>query len=138
MTLELGGGEYLISRPLAFPDFLGNYRVRGGTLRASASFPGDRFLIEVGSTGCVPKDHQNVCSEFIGMDNLFLDGSHVAAGCVQVSMTMGTTIGPSAFCTGFVQSGIRVNQGHETMILDSWLAAFYWSEIPPRGKVTMA
>ena len=24
---------------------------------------------------------------------------------------------------GFVESGIRVNQGHETMVLDSWLAA---------------
>lgn len=100
VTLDLGGGEYLLSQPLAFPDFRGNYRVRGGTLRASGAFPAGRFLIEVGSTGCVPKDHQNVCSEFIGMDNLFLDGGHVAAGCVQVSMTMGTTIGPSAFCTG--------------------------------------
>ena len=57
-------------------------------------------LIEVGSPGCAPKDHQSVCSEFVGMDNLFLDGGHVAAGCVQVSRTMGTTIGPSAFCTG--------------------------------------
>ena len=33
---------------------------------------------------------------------------------------------------GFVESGIRVNQGHETMVLDSWLAACACrSHMPP-------
>jgi hypothetical protein len=126
-TLDLEGGTYLISAPLAMPDFRGNWRIRGGTLRASPSFPKNRFLIEVGSHSCQPKDNQNVCSEFVGMDNIFLDGGHTAAGCLKVSLTMGTTFGPSAFCTGFVDAGVRVNQGHETIIQSAWLAAYYVS-----------
>ena len=145
-TLDLQGGEYLISAPLAMPDFrgecrgrgaegqpelgaslswggrggllhsrwggtgplsrvdsggagarcssltdraaAGNWRIRGGTLRASPHFPSHRFLIEVGTDTCTPKDHQKVCSEFVGMDNIFLDGGHSAAGCLKVSLTM--------------------------------------------------
>ena len=66
----------------------GNWRIRGGTLRASPHFPSARFLIEVGTDTCTPKDHQKVCSEFVGMDNIFLDGGHSAAGCLKVSLTM--------------------------------------------------
>lgn len=57
-----------------------------------------------------------------------MDSSHVAAGGVQVASTMGTTIGPSAFFTGFNLAGVQVEQGHETMISDSWFAEYYWSD----------
>ena len=93
-TLDLLGGEYLISSPLIIPPHVGNVRIRGGTLRASASFPAGRFLIEVGQAGCKPPgDNQGCCNEFVGMDNLFLDAAHVGAGAVLVQNTMGTTVG---------------------------------------------
>jgi hypothetical protein len=41
---------------------------------------------------------------------------------------MGTTIGPSAFFIGFVDAGLRVIGGHETILTDAWLAEFYWDE----------
>lgn len=133
-TLDLGGGEYLIGKPLIIPAFVGNVRIRGGTLRATASFPPARFLIEVGDTMCKAKDGQGVCNEFVAVEDIFLDGSHVAAGGVLVALTMGTTIGPSAFVTGFTQAGIRVEQGHETIVLDAWIAEYFWSEKHPGSE----
>ena len=50
---------------------------------------------------------------------------------MSVNKTMGTTIGPSVFITGFKEYGVQVNQGHETMIFDGWLAEYYWSEKHP-------
>ena len=46
--LDLAGGVYLISSPIVAPNFVGNIRFGGsGTLRASTSFPKDRYLIEI-------------------------------------------------------------------------------------------
>ena len=42
-------------------------------------------------------------------------------------MTMGTTVSNSFF-VGFNQAGIMVDQGHETMVSECWLAEYYWSE----------
>lgn len=39
-----------------------------------------------------------------------MDGSHVAAGCVVVYSTMGTTVGPSVFLTGFNSVGLHVSE----------------------------
>jgi len=130
-TLDLNGGEYLISKPIPISLLVGNVRIRGGTLRASQSFPSASFLIEVGSSDCKPADKQNVCNEFIVIEDMFLDGSHIAAGGINVFSTMGTTIGPSMFITGFNEAGVRVNQGHETMVFDSWIAEYYWSDSDP-------
>lgn len=127
-TLDLNGGEYVVSAPIVVPVFVGNVRITGGTLRASKSFPPDRFLIEVGSATCQPKDKQNVCNEFIAIHDIFLDAAHVAAGGVIVYHTMGTTVGPSAFVTGFNIAGIHAEQGHETIVSESWLGEYYWSD----------
>lgn len=132
-TLDLGGGEYLISAPLIIPPHVGNARIRGGTLRASSSFPPARFLIEIGQAGCTTGcggkvEKQKVCNEMIGLESLFLDASHVAAGGVLSQATMGTTVGPSCFFIGFNDAGLRVIGGHETILSDSWLAEYYWSD----------
>ena len=56
VTLDLGGGQFLLSAPVVIPPMYGNLHVRDGTLRASSSFPGDRWLVEIGSaTECFPK-----------------------------------------------------------------------------------
>ena len=54
-TLDLEGGTYLISAPLAMPDFRGNWRIRGGTLRASPSFPKNRFQLRLDPTAASRK-----------------------------------------------------------------------------------
>ena len=127
-TLDLAGGEFLISAPVLVPVLVGNARITGGTLRASPTFPADRFLVEVGSADCVPADAQGVCNEYIVIHDIMLDAAHVAAGGVVVYHTMGTTVGPSAFLVGFNQAGVRVDGGHETIVSDSWMAEYYWSD----------
>ena len=142
-TLELGGGEYLISSPLIIPPHVGNVRIRGGTLRASPTFPSDRFLIEVGEAGCATgcknaTEKQKVCNEMVGLESLFLDASHVAAGGVLSQSTMGTTVGPSCFFIGFNDAGLRVDGGHETILSQSWLAEYYWSDKHPETSHAIA
>eukprot|EP00937_MAST-01D_sp_MAST-1D-sp2_P000160 g160.t1 len=135
-TLDLAGGEYLLSAPIVIPKLVGNVRVRGGSLRASARFPPDAFLVEVGEEGCNAEVPQGVCNEMVGFDNIFLDAAHVGAGGIRVANTMGTTIGPSAFFTGFSAAGVRVLQGHETIVTDSWFAEYYWSDKGGTGNST--
>ena len=138
-TLDLSGGTYLISAPLVIPPGFGNAQIVRGTLRASAAFPSDRYLVEIGSEDCDPRlpsgasDIQGSCGQFINLSEMMFDASHVAAGGVSVSKTMGTTIGPSVFFTGFTVAGVALNSGHECMILQGWFAECEWSDA--RGSV---
>ena len=135
--LDLRGGVYLISLPVSIPPYVGNFHVGGGgTLRASATFPTSSYLIEVGSPQCQPKDAQKVCNEFVTVSDVFLDAAHVCAGGVRVAMTMGTTI-TNSFMMGFNKAGILVDQGHETMVSECWLAEYYWSEKHPKTTCDM-
>jgi hypothetical protein len=140
-TLDLLGGTYLVSEPLVFPSGFGNFQVVSGTIRASAGFPGGRFLLEVGSDNphnykngtsfCYPGEHQNICNEDINIQQLFLDASHVASGGLSISKTMGATVS-TVFVYGFVDAGIRVDGGHEAMITEAWAAEYYWDETFPQ------
>ena len=133
VVLDLQGGEYLISSPLAIPQLVGNLRVIDGTLRASASFPSARFLIEVGATPCNTPSGQGSCNENVGMSGLTLDGSHVAAGCLSIAATMGATLDASSAIFGFVKTGVLLEGGHEAMISETWVAAYFWSD-PKKEK----
>lgn len=140
VTLDLGGGEYLISQPLELPPFFGNYHFRSGTLRASSSFPADKWLVMVGDNSCVPKlpsggvDGQGACVEFVTFEDMLFDSAHVAAGGLNIAKAMGATVGPSTFFIGFKREGIKVDGGHEVMIVDTWLAECYWSKFSPLAK----
>lgn len=106
-TLDLSGGTYLISAPIVIPAMFGNLQIVQGTLRASATFPAARWLVEIGDAACVPRlasgvvDVQGSCGQFVNLNQMLFDAAHVAAGGVRVTKTMGTTIGPSVFFTGF-------------------------------------
>jgi hypothetical protein len=138
-TLDLSGGSYLISSPLVIPPMFGNAQIVGGTLRASPTFPPDRWLVEIGDPSCVPRlptgqvDVQGSCGQFFNLNEMMFDASHVAAGGVRVSKTMGTTIGPSVFFHGFTQAGVQINGGHEVMIQQGWFCECEWSEA--RGQI---
>eukprot|EP01052_Picozoa_sp_SAG31_P000616 SAG31_NODE_17_length_35773_cov_25.999271_41_plen_200_part_00 len=133
-TLDLSGGVYKISAPLVIPAMYGNVQIVRGTLRASATFPRDRWLVEIGNSSCIPhlsnghKDVQGSCGQFINLNQMLFDASHVAAGGVHVSKTMGTTLGPSVFFTGFTSSGVQIDGGHECMIQEAWFAECEWSD----------
>ena len=136
VTLDLAGGDYLLSRPLRIPPMVGNLHVRDGTLRASATFSADEWLLNVGNaTTCKPKlpsgkpDGQASCNEGITVSNMLFDAAHIAAGGLRVGMVMGTVV-TSAFFTGFAKIGLSIEHGHEVMVSDTWLAACYWSDKP--------
>lgn len=138
-TLDLSGGSYLISSPLVIPPMFGNAQIVGGTLRASPTFPPGRWLVEIGDPSCVPRlpsgqvDVQGSCGQFFNLNEMMFDASHVAAGGVRVSKTMGTTIGPSVFFHGFTQAGVQINGGHEVMIQQGWFCECEWSQA--RGQI---
>jgi hypothetical protein len=130
-TLDLDGGVYLLSQPVVIPAFVGNVGISGGTLRASQQFPRSRWLVEIGDPSCkatLPsgkKDQQGCCNEFIKVEDVLFDASHVASGGVRVAHAMGATIGPSVFFTGFRSAGALVDGGHEVMIQQAWFAEYY-------------
>ena len=128
VVLDLQGGDYLVSAPLVIPQFVGNLRIIDGTLRASASFPPTRFVIEVGASPCNTPSGQGSCNENVGMSGLTVDGSHVAAGCISISSTMGATLDSSSAIFGFTKTGVLLAGGHEAMITETWVAAYYWSD----------
>jgi hypothetical protein len=128
VVVDLQGGEYLLSAPFALPQFLGNLRIIDGTLRASPLFPPSRFIIEVGASPCRTPSGQGSCNENVGMSGLTLDGSHIAAGCLKISATMGATLDSSSAIFGFVSTGVLLEGGHESMIAETWVAAYFWSD----------
>lgn len=125
-VIDLEGGNYTISDTILFPYFYGNYQIKDGSIRASLTFPADKFMLQFGGdVACT--NFQGSCIENIGLSHLFFDGSHVAAGNVKISKTMGSTLGPQLFFTGFNHYGIYLDGGHESMIHQAWFGAYYYS-----------
>ena len=118
--IDLGGGEYLLSKPVIIPEYLGNLRIGHGSLVADEeNFPTDSFLLVVGVKGScnVP---QGSCNVDLGFPELFFDGRHVASA-LQINNVMGTTVGPGSYFLNFTQYGMQVNGGHEVMMNECWL-----------------
>lgn len=105
--IDLGGGEFRISRPLVLPEMNANMQFGRGSLVASPDFAGD-FLFVVGVDGSceVP---QGSCNIDINFPELFLDGAHVASG-MQINNVMGVTIGPGGYFLNFTQYGLQINR----------------------------
>jgi len=136
-TIDLQGGQYVLSQPIVIPPMYGNLHIRDGTLQASSTdFPKDRWLLEIGHVDqCNPvlppppdgkHDPQYSCNEFIDVTMVMFDANFVAAGGVQISRVMGTTL-THVFVTGFRHVGIFIAHGHEVMVTNAWLAECYWS-----------
>lgn len=104
-TLDLAGGTYLLSSPVVLPAG-GNMRVAGGSLRASAAFPKDRWLLELSQNclwRCTPEvdckfwNTSTLCHEDITVENVYFDSSHVASGGLLLNNSMGCVISRSYF-----------------------------------------
>ena len=101
-TLDLAGGQYLLSSPIVIPPYYGNLLIARGTLRASSHFPANKWLVMIGDHSCSPPSGQGSCNEFVNLADILFDAAHIASGGVYVSHVMGTTIGP-AFFVGYNQ-----------------------------------
>ena len=137
-TIDLGGGDYLISKPLTIPPMYGNLRIIDGTIRASTTFkPVTSYLLNIGDINYNCSNFQKSCNENIAIENLMLDCKHIAYGGLHVIDSMGTIIGPQIFILGFTDAGITINGGHEAMIFESWLGEYLYSD-PDEHKTATA
>ena len=121
-VIDLAGGEYMLSKPVTFPEYIANINFGHGSLVADPTpgvFPADSFLLVVGIAGSC-KVPQGSCNIDINFPELFLDGSHVASG-IQVNNVMGSTLGPGSYLLNFTNYGVQINGGHELMISRCWL-----------------
>lgn len=130
VEVHLGGGQYVISRPLTMPDLGGgNVLIHGGTIRASQSFPQDGYLIELASSetrdeferlkGKLTQTHKSPVYEYITFRDLMLDANYIGGGILLLN-ALRTTI-DNCYVTHFRTEGISVQGGHETMIRGTFL-----------------
>ena len=126
-TLDLHGGTFLLSAPLALPPWHGNLHITAGTLRAGGNFPADRWLVELGDPHQVC-DH--ICHEDITVTSVFFDAAHVAAGGLLSNNAMGCVVSQSYFL-GFRSSGVNITGGHEMLVDSCWLGEVWWNEPVP-------
>jgi hypothetical protein len=127
VVLDLQGGVYSLSEPFAIPPMVGNMRIIDGTLRARDGFPSRAAVLQVGASPC-DTDQQRSCNENIGLSGLTVDGRHVAETAIAINATMGATLDASSAVFGFTGCGIVVSGGHEAMITETWVAAYFWSD----------
>lgn len=137
VTIDLQGGDYQISRPVSIPEWYGNFRIVGGTLRAGPTFPTDRYLLEIGGdmAACKQANKQKSCNEKIGIEDLFFDGDLRAKGGVQINATMGGNLGPDLYFIHFDQAGLTVNGGHEVLLHEAWFGRLYYDAKNKTGNL---
>lgn len=126
VVINLQGGQYLLSGPLIFRGYTGNWRMTSGTLRADEQFNPDDYLVEVGTTDC--PNQQQSCNQGIGFEFMMFDASHQASGAARIDHVMGVNFGPQNFVVGFNRTGIEVNSGHETLVHQCWFGEYYYSD----------
>lgn len=136
VEIHLEGGNYLISGPLQLPASGGsNVLIHGGTLRASANFPTDRYLIELWSStdaklstnlhgtelaAAAKYSFQPIASyEDITLRDLMLDANFRGGGILVVNSLRINIV--NCYISHFMSFGIMVQGGHETFIRNSFL-----------------
>ncbi|KAK9062340.1 hypothetical protein SSX86_019526 [Deinandra increscens subsp. villosa] len=147
--VDLQGGSFRISKPVAIPPNSGNLVIKGGTLRASNTFPSDGYLIELCSPSSVKpstttkttttatnKSHDTftemktrnepIYYEDITFRDILFDSSNTGGGLLVVDSAR--TRVNNCFFLHFVTEGILVGRGHETFI-----SSCFMGQIPTIG-----
>ncbi|XVE48449.1 hypothetical protein DITRI_Ditri01bG0003200 [Diplodiscus trichospermus] len=136
VVIDLLGGSYKISKPIRFPaSGGGNVVVKGGSLRASDTFPGDRHLVELWSpnsqvrkekasvptAGFSDAKDQNVgiYYEDITFRDILFDSSYRGGGIFIIDSARIRI--NNCFFLHFLTEGILVEKGHETFISSCFL-----------------
>lgn len=134
--IHLQGGNYKLSAPLRLPGGGGgNLLIHGGTLRASETFPKDRYLIELWSPSSSKintslssaelanavdgNSDQTASYEDITIRDLMLDANFRGGG-ILVIHSIRTNI-DNCYISHFTSEGIMVQRGHETYIRNCFI-----------------
>ncbi|GAB2302226.1 hypothetical protein Dimus_036243 [Dionaea muscipula] len=116
VVIDFQGGNYNISKPIEFPSTGGgNLVVKGGTLRAGPTFPGDRHLIELPA---VEKSGSYIFEDITFRDVLF--ESSYRGGGISIVNSARIRI-TNCYFVHFTTEGILVQGGHETFISSTFL-----------------
>ena len=100
-TLDLAGGIYTVSRPVAIPKGYANLKVASGTLVAGHTFPRDAFVLSVGAGAgtcaapATPGLKKGNCNELVDFSHLTVDAGRRAYGGVLVNHSMNSNLGPA-------------------------------------------
>jgi len=117
VTVDLGGGTFLVSSPLLL-HFVNGIRVSGGTLIASTGFPLMGCIFDVTGQG-------NLAFEDLTLDNNHTGGGIRFDNVVQVTVK-------SVFFLHYRSFGIWGDDAHgashELLVTDSFFAEFMWGE----------
>ncbi|KAK5774870.1 Polygalacturonase QRT3 -like protein [Gossypium arboreum] len=130
VVIDLLGGSYKISNPIRFPSSGGaNIVVKGGSLRASDTFPGDRHLIEVWSPNSQPStptgfndskdENVGIYYEDVTFRDILFDSSFRGGGIFVIDSARIRI--DNCFFLHFSTQGILVQKGHETFISNCFL-----------------
>lgn len=116
--IHLDGGSYLVNGPLTLPaSGGGNFKIHSGSLRASAEFPTDRYLIELSAGSSAPASSYHY--EYATLRDLMLDCGYRGGGVAVVdSLRVGID---NCYVAHFETEGILVRGGHETYIRNTFL-----------------
>lgn len=116
LVIDLAGGVYLLNAPVVFPSQSArNFLVRDGTLRASATFPSDGFLLVLNGTAS-----QHV--ENVGFSNLVFDGGNGQRGGGLYSQENIHVRVDGCWFLRFGSVGLSVLNGHETYVDNTWVS----------------
>ena len=115
-TVHLGGGQFLISSPLfaggktVHDQRGGGARICCGALRAAAGIGNGSFMLTL-----------RPGQEDTTFDELMLDAAQApGAGALHIDTALRVTL-RSLYVHGFSSYGIRVTEGHEVQLTDSFL-----------------
>ena len=123
-VLDLSGGTWLVDSTVMIPGGYADYTVRGGVLRASATFPSTATLLQLGNlTGTKGSSATNVAVE-----RVTLDGSGRAHTTLAILNGQYCNVGPGVMAYGFNSVGITMTGTGGGYISHSWLG-----QAPPHG-----
>lgn len=135
-TLQLSGGVWAVSEPVAIPAGYANYRIEGGTIIAHPTFnTGEgRYLLALGgvcsgSTAGLSKN----CATDISLSEVTLDGRDRAWGGVKFQSAVNVNVGPAVMVFGFQGIGIDLNGVGAGYIHDSWAGQYEAGDPRPRN-----
>ncbi|KAF7801332.1 Polygalacturonase QRT3 [Senna tora] len=120
LIIDLQGGNYKITKPITFPSSpAGNLVVKGGSLRASDTFPTDRHLVEDNDFNTKKLQNDQIHYEDITFRDILFDSSYRGGGILIVDSARIRI--DNCFFLHFTTEGILVQRGHETFISSTFL-----------------
>ena len=111
-VLDLGGGVFAVSQPIAIPSGYANYRVERGTIIAHSTFGtgAGQFLLQLGGVcGSATAGLSKNCATDISVSEVTLDGRDQAWGGVSLTSAVNVNVGPQVMVIGFQGVGIKLS-----------------------------